>query len=321
MSSRNVTLSTRYLGTVLVVIAVVLAGCVGGIGGDGGSGETPTATETTQGTDGSGGDGTTTDDGSGDDGTTTGDGTTTDGDDGTTTRTTETTTAGETGGDADAIVESHLAGLEEAGGYTIELGLVQTTNSGDESSSTTRYVSQKIDLETGERYFGFSGIEYYRPPDSETVYVHSGGNTQEVPPDEVPFLDLTNVSLLTGGEDLATFIEASERTSGSTALGPATVYVVDSMEDLPQSTRDRLREEYEEINGVRYRLFVDEDTGIIAKYDYRIEAVMRDEVTVESGWEITELGQPDIETPEWVPDGRLTAHGEDPALVRAGTTG
>jgi hypothetical protein len=49
-------------------------------------------------------------------------------------------------------------------------------------------------------------------------------------------------------------------------------------------------------------VFVDQDTGVIAKYEYRFTAVQDGtEQSVELIFEVTDLGSTTVQPPEWAP--------------------
>lgn len=297
--------SAQHVGIILLVLAVGLAGC-----GSGDGGVSPTPTETTTETPTDTGDGGATPTQTATDGGETATATATPGDGSTPTPTdteptTPTATPTPAGGEDPSVVDTHPQGLRNAGSYTVEItATIVTTAQNGSSMVQTVNVTQKRIVETNEAYsrwgVGPESFEYYKPPNSQTAYLNIQGQTQEVSADRAFLLNYT--SLTTGAQTqaglIAGFSDAGEVTSGSTELGPATLYVIDSPENLPGSVQDA----YEQINSVRYRVWVDEDTGIIAKYDYRIEVVQDgEEMTFEGGVEVVDLGTTTIEAPDWAP--------------------
>lgn len=316
--------SKRQLAILVVGLAVVLAGCSGGGGGDGngdggattatatptqtadpggngntgdGATDTATATATATMTDG----GTTTDDGGG--GTTNGGGDTA--------TATKTSTGTPSGGDSEA--EAHQAALQEAGSYTlrVEATSLGTTSRGGTVTdvSTSRLTgSQKTNVATGETYAEWSvgssssSFEYYVPPNSDTAFQNIGGRTREVSADETllfEFARITDPDSETSTQLVTNFSAYGEAGTGSTPLGPATKYVIDDADDLPADAIAR----YDEIKSVEMTLWVDKDTGIIAKYQYQYTIVLAgEEVTLDGLINIEDIGSTTIEKPDWVPE-------------------
>jgi hypothetical protein len=181
-----------------------------------------------------------------------------------------------------------------------------TTSSDGVSTSRLNGV-QKTNLATGERYGEFSGttasgtIEYYIPPDSDVAYQHFSGQTREVSPDQAFFLEFTGIADPDSGmnDQLVTnFSRYGEAGTVSTSLGPATRYVIDSVDQLPQSTMSQ----YEEVLSVEAELLVDQDTGVISRFQYEYVVVQEgEEITLDGLIELTDVGSTTIETPEWAP--------------------
>lgn len=259
----------------VVSLMVVLAGC-GGSGGDTGDGTTvmTTADQTT-----------------------------------TTNPTAESTTTGEspptagttsttTSGPPSFEPAAHKEAIREAGSYTVEFTIESTGTSSGTISGT-----QELEVDTGELYMRLdtesdgqtTTLEYYRPPNSDTLYQHFGGQTREVSGVQGFGYNFTDPGTGTAAGAWPAFEHTG---SGTTALGAATTYQIDSVEDLPDATTDQ----YENVTDVQFTIWVDEDTGVVAKYDYELTYVRDgEEQTVHVIFEITALGSTEVEEPEWVP--------------------
>ena len=280
-------ISRRHVGIALVVLAVALAGC----GGDGGTPVTPTETvgETTP---------TPTESGPATTPTETAPEPTP-----TETAATETATATETpvaGFDTTA----HRNAVRSANRYTVQINTTMVTTEGGTPTVTRANVTQRHIVQTGESYSIWrsqgTSFEYYRPPNATTAYLYISGQVQQVPPSQAFVLNYTTLTSQNGANTgFATqFDRWGDVGTGSTTLGPARTYTIDSVDQLPQSVRDA----YDEVRSVRYRLWVDEDTGILAKYDYRLVVVEEgEELTTEGSIEVLDLGTTTIETPSWAP--------------------
>jgi hypothetical protein len=264
-------------------------------GGDGQDGGTATATMTD--------DGTTTAAGGGETPT----------DAGGTATSTSTSTPQGTPSDGGPNADAHGASLQEAGSYTLRLDLttVGTTSRGGTVTdvSTQRLTgTQKTIVGTGERYGewsvsgGSSNIEYYVPPDSDTAFQHFGERTREISTDQALLLNFTRITQpgsQTGNQLVTNFSAYGEAGTGSTPLGPATKYVIDETGDLPESALSQ----YGEVRSVDMALWVDKDTGIIAKFQYEYTVVVGgEEVTIDGLIAIEEVGSTTVEEPDWVPE-------------------
>lgn len=216
--------------------------------------------------------------------------------------TTVTATPSGNGDSASFSGEDHVAALREAGSYTVTFHF-EGTSDGNDSGVTVLSGTEEIDLETGERYSTVTSesegesfsFEYYLPPDSDTAYQRVSGQTREVSESQALFFNFSDPGTGDNSEEWPDFREAG---SGETTLGSATKYVVDSAEDLPESTR----EEFDSIESVNFVVWVDDDTGVIAKYDYDITYTDDgEENAVRVEFEITDLGSTTIEKPDWAP--------------------
>lgn len=303
---------SRLVLTLLVAMTVLSAGCLGGLTGDGGpSTDTEEPADQGDGANDGGDDGS---DGDGSDGASTATATSVPGTTVTATPTptptatptptpgsTPTETASEPGDSVAFSPDEHTAGIEAAGSYTIDYTIEGL--SGGNSEGMISGVEQ-VDVDTGSRYSSLTSttaegnisIEYYVPPNSDTGYQRGFGQTSEVSAGDAMFLNFTDPGT---GETADAWPAFSESGSGETDLGSATVYVVDDVEDLPDSTRDQ----YDTIESVDFRLWVDDDTGVIAKYDYELQYVDDgEEGTVRMTIELSDLGSTTVERPDWVPD-------------------
>lgn len=274
--------SKQIVSVSVVALLILLAGCGGGGGGDGGA-DTPTTTTTPA--------------------ATTAVPTTTTSGSSSTTRTETTTTEPSptpTTTESRAAFDpaAHTAALQEANSFTVKFTIKAPSG---ESSTTTIRGTQKHILDTGEMYLSLettsdgetTTIKYYRPPNSDTVYQRIAGQTREV--SDVQGFSF-NFSDPGTGTETETWPEFTREGTGSTALGPATTYVVDSVDELPESTTSQ----YNNITDVQFTIWVDKDTGVIAKYNYRITYVENgQEKTIEVTYEITKLGSTTIERPSW----------------------
>jgi hypothetical protein len=196
----------------------------------------------------------------------------------------------------------HTRALAESGSYTLEYTIDgQFTGLG--GPETLLVGSEAVNLDTGERYATLESradgdnftFEYYLPPDSDTAYQRGMGQVMEVPAENAVFFDFTDPGTGESAEEWPEFREAG---SAETAMGPATKWVVDSVEDLPEATR----EEYDTIESVEFTVWVDDDTGVIAKYDYRISYVDDGQrgnfrMTIE----LSDLGSTTVTKPDWAP--------------------
>jgi hypothetical protein len=272
--------SRRGLLTALGTVAVgSLAGCTGGDGGSGDGSTTVAATTTDR-------------VGS----------TTTTADDTTTVRTETTTTTTSTSASSGFEPSAHTAALEEAGSYTIELTIEGATGGAD--SGVGRYDGvQKVIVDTGERYSdveissesGSLDTAYYSPPNSDTYYQNVQGQTREVSSSQVLVVDYANLGT---GTTATEWPEVTRDGTGSTELGSAVKYSIDSVDDLPESTTSA----YEDIRSAEFTVWVDQATGAIARYEYRITYMRRgSEQTVRMSIELVDLGSTTIEKPGWAP--------------------
>lgn len=278
-----------------------------GEGGDSGDDTSGDSAGDASGSAGDGGD-VTTDDG-GPDADTGDDGASADGDD----PVSATPTPGSDGGDdatppADSGATQsfadgeHTRALAEAGSYTLEYTIDgQFTGLG--GPETLLVGSEAVNLDTGERYASLENrveadnftFEYYLPPGSDTAYQRGMGQVMEVPAENAVFFNFTDPGTGESAEEWPEFREAG---SAETAMGPATKWVVDSPADLPEATR----EEYDTIESVEFTVWVDDDTGVIAKYDYRISYVDDGQrgnfrMTIE----LSDLGSTTVTKPDWAP--------------------
>jgi hypothetical protein len=270
----------RRLSVVLVVLLVALAGC----SGDGGtatpaaeSDEDPSTSDTT--------DRTPTPDTDGDSGVVN-DGSSTVG---------EAGTAFNQGVHADAV--------SAAGSYTAVFNVTSAVAAGGQTTTTTLDITQRHDVDTDEAYTvwissGEQTFEYYSPPDEDVAYAHIGGQTQEVSVDRSLYFDLLTLEDSQAGPRVTTSLQGASQSSGSTTLGPATKYVIDSTQDLADSGYSQ----YDSIESVEYTLWVDDDTGILGKYETDTDVTQNGEpFTVSTGFEVTDLGSTTIQPPSWAP--------------------
>lgn len=293
--------TARQIAIPLVVLMVALAGCSGGGGGDGGTDATPTATddggmsptatpteadptatETQQSTTEQGGE----------------DPATETSDPGTETTSDPGTTTGDNG-DAAFSFDQHVSAVQNVGSYTINYSI-----EGLGTSSGSFDGVQKIDTTTGEQYATVdttSGgqsftIEYYSPPNSETVYQNVAGQVQETTTSQAILLNISTLD--TTGTDQAWLSNLRAAGTAETSLGTANVYVIDSVDQLPDSGTGQ----YSSVENVEFRIFVDQDTGIIARYDYRLTGVQDgEETSISFSFRVSDLGSTTIEEPNWVP--------------------
>ena len=118
---------------------------------------------------------------------------------------------------------------------------------------------------------------------------------EEIPESQALLFNFTNPGTGESADEWPHFQEAG---SGETALGPATKYVVDSVEDLPESTTG----EFDSVESVDFVVWIDDDTGVVAKYDYQLTYTEDgEENTIRMQFEITDLGSTTIEEPDWAP--------------------
>jgi hypothetical protein len=196
----------------------------------------------------------------------------------------------------------HTRALAESGSYTLEY-TIDGQFTGRSGPETLLVGSEAVNFDTGERYATLESradgdnftFEYYLPPDSDTAYQRGMGQVMEVPAENAVFFNFTDPGTGESAEEWPEFREAG---SAETAMGPATKWVVDSVEDLPEATR----EEYDTIESVEFTVWVDDDTGVIAKYDYRISYVDDGQrgnfrMTIE----LSDLGSTTVTKPDWAP--------------------
>ena len=216
---------------------------------------------------------------------------------------TETTTPTDTQS-AGFDLEAHSNAVQNADSYTIHLNAKKvTTADGTTTVDSSINATQKRIVESGEGYNIFKTqdgtLEYYQPPGETTAYLNVNGRSMERPTSEMYLIDYATLS--TGSQTtsmVVTEYKEGNIGSGSTELGPATKYVISSVDELPLSQE----EPYDEVKSVRYRLWVDEDTGIVAKYDYHLEVVDDgDDITLEGSFEVTDFNSTTIEKPDWAP--------------------
>jgi hypothetical protein len=271
-------LHRQWLIVIFVGLLVALAGCGGGGDGDGAAPTTTISTQTSTSP--------TATDGSTDDPPTTA---------GEMTTARPTTTSS---GPPSFDPAAHREAITEAGSYTVEFSMEST-------ATTTGSITgiQETDVETGELYMRLdtssdgqtTTLEYYRPPNSDTLYQHFAGQTREVSGVTGFGYNFTDPGTGAAAGDWPAFTHTG---TGTTALGPATTYTVDSVEDLPEETLDQ----YENVTAVQFKIWVDQDTGIVAKYDYEVTFIEDgEEQTLEVTFEITEVGSTEVEEPDWVP--------------------
>jgi hypothetical protein len=290
----------RQIAVPLVVLLVALAGCTGGGGGDGGDGTTLTATPTED---------VDQDPSPTDTATESNDPSTATPTEETETTTREpTATATETSdpgtetpeaGGGGFSFDQHVSALQNTGGYTIEY-----TIQGLGTSSGSVQGTQKVDTNTGERYATLqtnaSGqsytIEYYSPPNSETLYQHVAGRTREAT-SSGGLIDLASLETSTN-TDQAWLSNLRNAGTAETQLGPATKYVIDSVDQIPESSVSQ----YSSLESVELAIYVDKDTGLIARYDYRLTGTQNgEETTLIFDLRVTNLGSTTIDEPEWAP--------------------
>jgi hypothetical protein len=196
----------------------------------------------------------------------------------------------------------HTRALAESGSYTLEY-TIDGQFTGLSGPETLLVGSEAVNFDTGERYATLESradgdnftFEYYLPPDSDTAYQRGMGQVMEVPAENAVFFNFTDPGTGESAEEWPEFREAG---SAETAMGPATKWVVDSVGDLPEATR----EEYDTIESVEFTVWVDDDTGVIAKYDYRISHVDDGQrgnfrMTIE----LSDLGSTTVTKPDWAP--------------------
>jgi len=291
-------LDTRLRVTCCVVVLAVLVGLAGCNGGGGTATPTPTATPDPAVENSDGGDG--------------GDMTATATPDSMAAETptptptpspTPTSEPATDSGDNEAAFSTsdHAAGLREAGSYTAEYNFTGFGSEGTSSISGT----ERVNVDTGQRYSSVMTsadgqaftAEFYSPPDSETVYRHIQGQTQETSPEQAFFFNLSEAQ---ESEDGPQFDQGGYREDGTeeTNLGTATRYVIDSAEDLPESTRDN----YDSVESVELVVLVDQDTDVIASINYDITAVQDGQEQSQTfEYTVTNLGSTTVEEPEWAP--------------------
>lgn len=285
-----------------LVLVVVLAGCAALPVGDGPSTDTPERDDGDGASDGDpgGGDasdgtdaGETTDAGDGDSAGTDGASPASDG--------SETATSDDPDSSESFSPAAHARALESAGSYTLEFTIVASGSDG----SGTIVGTQQTDVNTGERYSsptidaGWRNISFqaYVPPNSNTAYRRAFMQTNSGPVNESDAF--MNYSTVGANETTGEWPDLTREGTGETALGPATVYGADSVDALSESTR----EQYDSVESVRIRAWVDDDTGAIAKYHYRLTVVTDgEEGSIRMKFELTDLGSTTIERPDWVPD-------------------
>lgn len=210
-------------------------------------------------------------------------------------------------GDGDGSAQSfadgeHTRALAESGSYTLEY-TIDGRFAGMAGSETMLVGREEVNLDTGERVSTLESraegdnftFEYYLPANSDTAYQRGMGQVMEVPAENAVFFNFTDPGTGESAEEWPEFREAG---SAETAMGPVTKWVVDSPEDLPEATR----EEYDTIESVEFTVWIDEDTGVIAKYDYRISYVDEGQsgdfrMTIE----LSDLGSTTVEKPDWAP--------------------
>lgn len=212
-----------------------------------------------------------------------------------------TATTVEAGAGSSFSPAAHVRGLEAAGSYTLEF----TIEASGDGGGGVFVGTQKTDLHTGERYSSptidagwrnFS-FEAYVPPNGETAYRHALGQTDSVPLEEADVF--VNYSSVGANESTGQWPELDRVEAGETAFGPATVYGADSVDALPQATRDR----YDTIENVRIRAWVDDDTDVITRYKYRLSVVEDgEERSIDMTFELVDLGSTTIDRPDWVPE-------------------
>lgn len=280
---------------VVVLLAVVLAGCSSGGGGNGNGAGTATP-----------------EDGNGD-------ATETEVDDTETATMTETVTATETAtevvtetltptptpeetatesGDFSSwTLDDHLSALREAESYTVN-------NSLETEREASLVSTEKVDVETGKRHSIMTSItsrgnfttEFYVPPNSDTAYKYERDldRIDEVSPDEA------SISGYPQKETSAdVWSEFRKEGSGETELGSATIYVMDDVD----ATAESFREQWDSVESIELRIWVDDDTDVIAKYETYIEYVDDgDEGYTETTMQLIGLGSTEIEEPDWVPE-------------------
>lgn len=281
---------SKHVSVVLVVLLVALAGCSGGGGTattDDGDDADPAASPTASGvadtpTPDDGTDDSGTDDSAIDDGSSTVD-------DGT---------------DATGFnQQAHATAVSNAGSYTVVFNVTSVMTTGGRTTTTNLDITQQHDVDTGEAYTvwdsnGRQAFEYYNPPNSDVAYANVGGQVQEVSADQSLYLDYLALNGSQSGPGVTTGFEDATSTSGSTALGPATKYTIDSADQLSESPYSQ----YDAINSLEYSLWVDDDTGILAKYETHLDVVQGGEpFTVTSTFEVTDLGSTTIQKPSWAP--------------------
>lgn len=281
-------LSSSHLRVLLVVVAVAVAGCGGGGGTETAaptdSTESGPGEETTQAPDDESGPETAVDEES-------------------------TTGTDESDGQFD-LYQTHRSGIRDAGRYNYTYyEIVPELTDGEITGMEGRNVTIKRIFETNEQYTTYPGVSAYRPPNSETAYLNAEGRVTEEQPDTVFPVGPsgTNVSVhsysMISASAFTTeppeFVSRAEAVDGSTALGPADKYVIDSADQVSSEPVSP----YGQVEEFEFTIWIDRETGVIAKYRSEKTVVQDGETyTVRVGYEITELSSTTIETPDWVPE-------------------
>jgi hypothetical protein len=278
-------IATKQLSIGLLVLAVVLAGCSGGGGGGNGNGA---ETATVEGGNGGVTETTVTE-------TATVEETTTDVETATTTPTPRQTES-ESSEFPPWSIDDHRAALREAGSYTLNYSL-------ETEREASAVATVKTAIETGEQHTIFTSVtqrgnfttKYYVPPNSDTAYKYepSFDRKEEVSAEEA---QVTGYGGFGTGE--LNWSKYRKVGNGETELGPATIYVLDDIE----ATAESFREQYDSIESFESRIWVDNDTGAIAKVQERVEYVDDgSQGFFDVEYKLLELGSTTIEEPDWVP--------------------
>lgn len=178
--------------------------------------------------------------------------------------------------------EQSVDGMEERGSYTVDFEFESSGASGSAQGEGTIM----IDLERQTTYQTLSvgsggqssSIEYYLPPDENTLYMRfeSGGRefyqTQSFSESGLSlFTDPVRSDANSGSSDVETGFEQLPefRDEGvvQTEQGPLHKYVVDDPSQLDSATRDAYGGEVTELE---IALFVDDDSGLPARYEFTL---------------------------------------------------
>lgn len=206
-------------------------------------------------------------------------------------------TATETGYSSPWSLDDHLSALREAGSYTVN-------NSLETEREASLVSMEKVDAETGERHSIMTSItsrgnfttEFYVPPNSDTAYKYERDfdRIDEASPEDAAISGYPQQET-----DSPVWSAFRKEGSGETKLGSATIYVMDDV----NATAESFRQQYDSVESIELRMWVDDDTGVIAKYETYFEYVERgDSGYTDITIELIDLGSTEVEEPDWVPD-------------------